>query len=52
MTYPVVGDVAKLDILYVRTWLTMIYPVVGDVAKLDMLCQIAVTIVSLRPTLW
>ena len=34
LSYPVVGDVAKLD--YAQyTWLG--YPVVGDVAKLDML---------------
>ena len=30
-----VGDVAKLDMLNIATWLS--YPVVGDVAKLDML---------------
>ena len=51
MAYPVVGDVAKLDMLNIRglaiQWLVMwqswicsiyvAYPVVGDVAKLDML---------------
>ena len=34
ISYPVVGDVAKLDMFNV-TWLS--YPVVGGVAKLDML---------------
>ena len=31
MAYPVVGDVAKLDMLN-----SYMYPVVGDVAKLDI----------------
>jgi len=45
--YPVVGDVAKLDMLYmymchglsqnIEPWLITKYPMVGDVAKLDML---------------
>ena len=45
--YPVVGDVTKLDILYmnmchgpsqnIKPWLITKYPAVGDVAKLDRL---------------
>ena len=34
MAYPVVGDVAKLDMLNIHGLAT--YPVVGDVAKLDI----------------